>query len=458
MTDYVFGNNKDYRAGLVLHLDAANKRSWGGGGSLISMSSWDAGGTGSVGGFNANQSTATENMRLNTTGPWGSNRLVWETRPSGDTNTLGPSIGGPDGGWDRGGLTVDPSKLYRYSVWVRKTVDVNDGLSRGAFYFGAQQGGYVHTLDGMAPHQTGPNGTDSNPYFAIWSYDSLPLNTWFLVVSHVFPHTYTGTTHVNSGVYQTNGLKWDRNVYAQRDYRHAGPTATAGTHRTYHYYSQSSQPRLQFYNPRVDLCDGNEPTIEDLLADEYKWKDLSGKGNHGILVTTGNIPALPVLSGTSFNVPFNNKYMTFDFEQTVVAWFKVNSLSVRMNYYDQAYGGGGTVTIETAGSINYYAGTSGSNSGAYWNLSLPSVVVGQYVMFAHTRNQSTVRGYKNGAFSGTSPFGASKMVTGTNNITIGSGYTNPLNGELAKLMVYDRALSDQEITDLYNGTKTRFGI
>jgi hypothetical protein len=44
-----------------------------------------------------------------------------------------------------------------------------------------------------------------------------------------------------------------------------GPSTTSLNHRTYHYYCGDNTTRLQFFEPRVDLCDGSEPRITDLL-------------------------------------------------------------------------------------------------------------------------------------------------------------------------------------------------
>ena len=57
-------------------------------------------------------------------------------------------------------------------------------------------------------------------------------------------------------------------------------------HRTYLYYTSSTEPRQYWCYPRVDVVDGTEPSLEDLLSGADLMRDLSGSGNDG-LITNG---------------------------------------------------------------------------------------------------------------------------------------------------------------------------
>jgi outer membrane protein assembly factor BamE (lipoprotein component of BamABCDE complex) len=73
-----------------------------------------------------------------------------------------------------------------------------------------------------------------------------------------------------------------------------------------------------------------------------------------------------------------------------------------------------------------------------------------------TRQSSTVSVYFNGVLDGTSS-NTSNLTEGgfrlARNIT-----TSYLNGNLALVQIYNRALSATEILQNYNATKTRFGL
>jgi hypothetical protein len=165
-------------------------------------------------------------------------------------------------------------------------------------------------------------------------------------------------------------------------------------------------------------------------------------------------------TSNSLTIPFNASKFTFNSEQTIIIWMKNQSpSSARRNPYDQAYGGAGTITHENDTAFNYYFGTAGSNTSPYTNLSSSfGVVIGELAMICVTRNASTVSWYKNGVFSNSmvNPYGAS-VVTGTNNITIGSGYAGAFGGNIYTVQLYNRALSAAEVKQNYNAYRGRYG-
>jgi hypothetical protein len=167
-------------------------------------------------------------------------------------------------------------------------------------------------------------------------------------------------------------------------------------------------------------------------------------------------------SGSSYlSVPFNATKFNFNSEQTIIIWMKNEaSVAARRNPYNQAYGGGGTITHESNTNLNYYYGTNGGNSTPYTSHGSPfSVVDGETAMVAITRDPANTKWYKNGVLSGTraNPYGAS-VVTGTSPILIGTGYTTGFIGNLDSVMVYTRALSEYEILQTFAATRNRYGL
>lgn len=226
--------------------------------SLIDTTSWVAGQTGSIGYYGQNGDTV-ENARVSDTDPWGNTSVVWETRTTGGNNA--------DGGWNTDFFAIDRSKLYRFSVWVRRT----SSTSGGTFYLGTNSdGGVFSTSDGLEK---------GNPYWECRSTSILTQNQWYLVCGFVYPSNTTHTgNHPDSGFYaagsttKVNTLGYC-NIVSDLKW---GPTSLTAQHRCYHYYCTDNTTRLQFYDPRIDLCDGDEPSISQLVNDtvnKTNWGD-----------------------------------------------------------------------------------------------------------------------------------------------------------------------------------------
>jgi hypothetical protein len=213
--------------------------------NLLDPSSWTAG-SGSVGIFSANGDTGEQNRYIGTD-PWGNAAMVWQTVPSGNNQA--------DGGWNTSGVSIDSSKLYRFSVWVKRT----SATGGGTFYFGLQSSsGSTVGLDNDV--------VNTNPYFDYRGTSALTQNQWYLFVGHCYPATYySRLPHDDSGYYTTSGrVGWNAgNV--PNDCRWVAGTTTA-VHRTYHYYCAEATTHLEFFYPRIDCIDGTHPSMQRLLS------------------------------------------------------------------------------------------------------------------------------------------------------------------------------------------------
>ena len=219
----------------------------------------------SFSGYGANESTSTENLRLVDTDPFGNQSVVWQTQASGD--------GGPDGGWNSDSISVDNTKLYRFSVWVRRT----SSTGGGTFYLGTAGGA-------ECPYALGTSSQMCNPYWNCSSPGSLTQNQWYLVVGHIFPNSYTSTDgHPDTGFWTTAGSK----VFGINQCNISGADLKWGVssnstyHRTYHFYCGDSTTRLQFFRPRIDICDGTQPTITALLNNTFNKLDSTSVSTGG---------------------------------------------------------------------------------------------------------------------------------------------------------------------------------
>jgi hypothetical protein len=217
--------------------------------NLLNLSTWTVG-TGGAPGFPANGTTQ-ENQRLNDTGPWGSSVLVWGTYPTATNDA--------DGGWNSDSIAISNTSLYRYSVWVRRT----SATTSGTFYFGLNTNGtnsVINLNDGAG---------NTNPY---WDYRNIgwfDINQWYLVVGHLYPFNTSRTSaNPESGIYtRQGGMVAPLGGNCPYDCKSISNTTTA-MHRTYHYYCTDTTSRLQFFQPRIDLVDGNQPSVSTLLAQD----------------------------------------------------------------------------------------------------------------------------------------------------------------------------------------------
>ncbi len=210
-------------------------------GGLINYTDWTVG-SGSEVGFSCNGS-ASENYRILGEDPWGRNTVIWEAQPD--------DVSGADGGWYTPAFPIDNTKMHRFSVWVKRSSNSN-----GRFYLGTNGFGSV---SGVLSRSNGSNYT--NPYF--WTnITSFDLDKWYLIVGHVWPkNSGTGVNYSDSGRYTVeDGRVGDISL----DFVWREETTTA-RHRSYLYYGTDTSQRQYWVYPRVDVIDGTEPSIQDLL-------------------------------------------------------------------------------------------------------------------------------------------------------------------------------------------------
>ena len=70
-------------------------------------------------------------------------------------------------------------------------------------------------------------------------------------------------------------------------------------------------------------------------------------------------------SNDYLQITANQTSLWFNDGQTIGMWVYHTINSGRRNFWDQAYGGSGTMTHEQGGGISYYYGSNGANGGSY---------------------------------------------------------------------------------------------
>ena len=131
-------------------------------------------------------------------------------------------------------------------------------------------------------------------------------------------------------------------------------------------------------------------------------------------------------------------------------WFKRNDGGTHL-LVDSFYSG----TVVSSGNITYYYTNTGATLGASYNF-----IVGRWNMISLVRGSTVKSIYMDGELIASVSSSDSYDVSTTDLII---GIHNSLsmwglNGNIAQLQIYNRALSAQEIGQLYNATKGRYGL
>lgn len=209
--------------------------------NLLDMQGWSAG-VGSSGIF-THSGNAGENTREWSDGPQNKRAVLWRCAPNGDVAN--------DGGWETQSFAISHTNMYRFVVWMKKTNSA-DGFT----YFGCSN---ALNLNGT------PN---ANPFF--WAGDLPELDKWYLLVGYVHGSGDVSVTNFG-GIYDAVTGSKVQNI---TDYKFA-VSATVTNHRSLLAFDATTADRQYFYAPRVEVVNGNEPTIAALLGIQSSASDLA---------------------------------------------------------------------------------------------------------------------------------------------------------------------------------------
>ena len=176
---------------------------------------------------------AAENSIIVLENPFATKALMWKCTPNADR--------GPSGGFHTPSLKLDNIHTYRYTAFVYR-----EKASEGTIYHGC------FNVDNL------PGGANTNPWFCA---NSLSAGKWYLLVGHIHPSKADSTWQLStSGIYDMTGKR----IIGGTDYKLRDPNVDIRL-RDYLYSTDDPTNVAYFYNPRLEVCDGNEPSIEQLL-------------------------------------------------------------------------------------------------------------------------------------------------------------------------------------------------
>ena len=189
-----------------------------------------------------------------------------------------------------------------------------------------------------------------------------------------------------------------------------------------------------------------------------QWNDLSGNNNTG---TLQNSPTYSSSNGGILTFNGGNQYTTFNSpinipignsNYTISVWFNTSSLGSNGFVGWGNYGSGNQVNalrLSATGFIHYWWGNDLAVNTALSINTWYNVVA----RFDGTNRQLWLN---NVLIGGDTP-GSSHNVPNANNLTIGvTNVSEYFNGKISNVEIYDRAISDSEIAELYNDFIYRF--
>lgn len=508
------GSGRFINNGLAFYVDFANKGSFKP--NLMNYSNWNLGagsiiGNPSLYGVNgyALSGDNNENIRVIGTDPFGNTQsIIWKgfsqdgTLPSGD------------GGFDSSQFSIDPTKMYRYSVWTKRDGMTPGLTSAGSFYLGV----YAFGSDGSQHVLNNKNNTmTSNCYFHITPNPAVSTNTsinppylggidvWTLVVGHIWP---TGTPtasfnigsnvnglplnydHRDSGVWTRSGSKIG-NLYNPTTTANGGDwiwgaTSSRATYRTYHFYSSDSTATQSFVYPRVDIIDGTEPTIQQLLTGVEPVKNLITNGSN---INSTSLDDIIYSSSTNFSTEKNgciifNSAKRDNIQGTISTTFSMYSASIWFNTttdINAGYSGGALFQIRNSGAslIDLYLGnvtglvvneviTLATNTertsvtdititGNTWNNIIINWESTSYAIYLNGVKQTTTSGSSTNV----------SLNTFVNYLVLGARYDfspgiqglgSYFDGKMSSFAMWQRSLSTAEILTIYTKGKSKLGI
>jgi len=152
----------------------------------------------------------------------------------------------------------------------------------------------------------------------------------------------------------------------------------------------------------------------------------------------------------------NNSKLQITKNQTICVWVRPTKFSKRRNIIAKAYGGEGTITQETDGSLSYYYGTAGKNQSPYQGFSSDQNLElnkWSHICLVRDLDNMKLKWYINNVKTHEGNAHYSNAVASNKNLLIGAGYTNNFKGYIDNVEIYNIALDGRAVKDIYNFEK-----
>jgi len=333
----------------------------------------------------------------------------------------------------------DLTSVTDYTIVAGSCVEYDifwtSALDRIAFDFSTTVGGYELRSVGALDQR----GLLAHPDIDLSTY---ALNKWY----HrkiTLPSSVTGQTIVNYDIACESDETATKTAYL----RNIVITDCAGTVRKTIYTGGTYTHANHLVNSGVVNAFGTDYGTSLVGASGKYGAALNFDGTDDY-IDLGNPPSLQITKN-----------------QTISMWIYPTDVSARRNPYAKAYGGEGTITQEigadgTNCNLSYYYGTNGGNSTPYQGFSTVGNPIAKntwtYISFVRDLTAMKLRWYINGSLSGETDANYSSATAGSLTAYIGNGYVSKYAGKIDEVRIYDRALSTNEIKQLYYSNLNKY--
>lgn len=391
--------------------------------------------------------------------PWGKSAIL-------DRSLNNDTSSNYDGGFAQGYYTgVDHTKKYRFTYWSK----VDETGTNGTLYFGLYGGNSSNSNVGVLRFDNGSNGT--NPYFACPARSNYPVNKWIMHCYFAYPSgtssggtldsdtgwyrmdTKTGPSLSGSGCNTGSGVIWNT-------------TNDRFITRVYLYYCTDPNVKISWMPPRVDLVDGTEPTITQMLNyPPDRWDETAGRFNF----QSKNAPTFSSSNGGYFDLNGSDQYFiggdnSADLNlQTlsIQVWIKTDSLNQNGFWFEKGAVNTQYSLFQEGANLTFRTKTAGGSTSDL-DYSSSNINTTDWWMITATYDGSNKRLYLNNELKSTVAY-SSTINTDSNGMSIGAygGTSNKgyyYNGKIAAVRVYNKALTMDEISANFNAQKGRFGL
>lgn len=232
------------------------------------------------------------------------------------------------------------------------------------------------------------------------------------------------------------------------------------------------------YSPKI-ITDGlvlylDATNTKSYVSGSTIWNDLSRSGNTGTLTNgptfnSSNGGSIVFDGSNDYVVTNNNINISSNQARTIDIWFYLNNSTAR--HVLCSWGGFGQDILcnlevnQVIGANTNYPYFAGFNDDVYI---AQTIAINTWTNLTLTYDTGTINSsngikmYING-LSKSILFPNGNRVLNTTNSKVyigyeGTGNRNPMNGRIANCKIYNRALTDTEVLQNYNTTKSRFGL
>lgn len=225
------------------------------------------------------------------------------------------------------------------------------------------------------------------------------------------------------------------------------------------YFAQTKR----YYNEENIVTNGLVLNIDPSKSTSYSGVgntiyDLSGFGNTGTLTNGPTFSALNggniVFDGTNDTILLNRNDIISGTQNFTIDAYIYPVITTAEHIFGN-YNGGNTNGLE----LYLYQGKVTLYYGGTFTFSNPVILANNWYHVCAVRNNNTTYIYVNGMLDTTGT--NSTSVTTTRVYSIGNGYDyngEAFYGNISQVKVYNRALSQQEISQNFNALRSRFGI